>query len=68
MRICCSTVLGENWQKVSHGKFSNIKNNPLKQEILFGKTYPSRYIKLVSHNDIYNENWTSAGEIGIITK
>ncbi|MDP4206892.1 MAG: alpha-L-fucosidase [Bacteroidota bacterium] len=60
---------GTNWTKVdSTGEFSNIKNNPIKQTVLFNKTYPAKYFKLVSKEEVDGKKFTSAAEIGLITK
>ncbi|MEN8194157.1 MAG: discoidin domain-containing protein, partial [Bacteroidota bacterium] len=59
---------GENWKEVIHSKFENIKNNPVKQHVRFDKEVRARYIKLKSLREINNNPWTSAGEIGVITK
>ncbi|MEX2592392.1 MAG: alpha-L-fucosidase [Anditalea sp.] len=61
---------GQDWEEVIHnGSFANIKNNPVKQEVKFDETYKARYVKLVSLSSVNGEeNWSSAGEIGVITK
>lgn len=60
---------GRSWEKVkTSGEFSNIKNNPVMQDVHFGKSYRARYIKLESRAGVYNEAWVSVGEVGIITK
>ena len=61
---------GKNWEKViDKGTFANIKNNPIQQRVRFDKTYPTRYIKIVSHASVNDgELATSAAEIGVITR
>ncbi len=60
---------GKNWTVVpGPGEFSNIKNNPVKQKVIFDKTYPARFIKFISLSDINNDKWASVGELGVITK
>lgn len=60
---------GKRWQTVAHKKeFSNIKNNPVKQTVNFGKTHRARYFKFVSEEGIFGEDWTSVGELGVVTK
>lgn len=60
---------GENWKQVqTKGEFSNIKNNPVKQDIHFNQSYPARFIKLESKAGAFNEAWVSVGELGVITK
>lgn len=60
---------GKNWKLVpTKGEFSNIKNNPVKQTIPFKKSFITRYFKFVSKEAINGEDWTSIGELGILTK
>lgn len=59
---------GENWELIpTKGEFSNIKNNPVKQNIRFGKTYKARYFKFVSKEAINGEEWLTVGELGVLT-
>ncbi|WP_016778399.1 alpha-L-fucosidase [Anaerophaga thermohalophila] len=58
---------GKKWKKIiDHGEFSNIANNPIRQTVAFQDTLKARYFKMVSHEGAYQEDWISAGEIGII--
>ncbi len=60
---------GKIWQEVkTSGEFSNIKNNPVKQDIHFNKNYQARFIKLESKEGAFNEPWVSLAELGVITK
>ena len=60
---------GRNWTVVPvKGEFSNIKNNPVKQKVMFDKTYPARFFKFISLSDINNEKWVSVGELGVVTE
>lgn len=59
---------GKNWEEVIGGKFDNIKNNPVKQSINFGKTVKAKFIKLIALSEVNGNPWASVGEIGIITK
>ncbi|WP_439183346.1 alpha-L-fucosidase [Carboxylicivirga taeanensis] len=60
---------GKNWTPViAKGEFSNIKNNPVKQDVRFNSSHPARFIKLQSTAGAYNEAWVSVGELGVITK
>lgn len=60
---------GKNWERTdASGEFSNIKNNPVKQIIRFKKTYKARYFKFVSLEEVDGKAWTSAAEIGVISK
>ena len=57
------------WQKCEcGGEFSNIKNNPIPYYVRFGKTYKARYFKIESLCEINSANFTSIGEIGILSK
>ncbi len=59
----------KNWKSVpAKGEFSNIKNNPVKQTVLFDKAYKARYFKFVSTEGINAEDWLSVGELGVLTK
>ena len=60
---------GETWEKViDQGTFSNIKNNPIEQRVRFDRSYKVRYIQLVSHASINDdEAATSVAELGVIT-
>ena len=60
---------GINWKKIiSNGEFSNIKNNPVNQEVLFPKTENMRYFKFVALNEVENNAWCSVAEIDLITE
>lgn len=57
------------WKQVeTSGEFSNIRNNPVKQTMIFEKSETARYFKFVSKEAIDNEDWISVGELGVITK
>ncbi|MBK8946860.1 MAG: alpha-L-fucosidase [Ignavibacteriae bacterium] len=66
--IFYTSLDGSNWDKIIQGEFSNIKNNPVEQKILFQQNVDARFIKLESINEINGNPWASAAEIGIITK
>ncbi|MDA3834436.1 MAG: alpha-L-fucosidase, partial [Spirochaetales bacterium] len=58
---------GKKWHKViDHGEFSNIANNPIKQTVEFIKPYKARYLKFVSHEGAFAEDWISVGELGVL--
>lgn len=61
---------GNNWEKViDKGTFSNIRNNPVKQEVRFDQAHKARYIKLVSHATVNEgESWSSVAELGVLTR
>lgn len=57
---------GKNWIELSRGEFSNIKANPIQQEVTFHKLQPARYFKL---SDLSNsEDGFNISEIGIINQ
>ena len=60
------SVDGKNWKMLSKGEFSNINNNPIKQEIRFGKTQ-TRYIRLTSL-ETWDGKPSQYAEIGVLTR
>jgi len=60
---------GAAWEKaISHGEFSNIANNQVKQKVVFPVTHKARYIKFISHETISELRYIGCGELGVITK
>jgi alpha-L-fucosidase len=61
---------GSNWTPVVTGAaFANIKNNPVKQEVRFERTYVGRFIRLDAVSTVNeNDQQVSAAEIGVLTK
>lgn len=60
---------GLKWELIkTSGEFSNIKNNPVKQTVIFEKSRSARYFKFISKEAINDEDWVSVGELGVITK
>lgn len=59
---------GQDWEKVIDDEFHNIKNNPVEQKVYFNEKVNARFIKLEASNEVNGNPWTSAAEIGIITK
>ena len=58
---------GKNWIICeTNGEFSNIKNNPIKQEILFNTIYSARYIRFETLREIDNRSFVTVSEIGIL--
>lgn len=58
---------GKDWgDPVAKGEFGNIVNNPIEQQILFGKSIQTRYIKLVSIEPPPGSVEASVAEVGII--
>lgn len=57
------------WTKCeASNEFSNIMHNPVPYFVRFGKTYNARYFKLVPTAEINAQQYTSIGEVGILTK
>lgn len=61
---------GTSWQKVvDKGVFGNIRNNPIKQDVSFGKQHSARFIKFEGLSTVNeNEHKISGAEIGVLTK
>ena len=58
---------GSKWIKaISNGEFSNIKNNPIPQRVLFKTPATARYIKLVPKEEIDGHQAMSVADFGII--
>ncbi|WP_378106392.1 alpha-L-fucosidase [Chryseobacterium sp. sg2396] len=56
---------GSQWQPVTEGEFSNIKANPVEQQILFKQPVPARFIRFTAERLISGNSCTVA-EIGVI--
>jgi alpha-L-fucosidase len=61
------SIDGENWIKLSSGEFSNIIANPIQQKVIFKKSIPIKYIKLVADRIMGNKDKAIIAEIGIIS-
>ena len=59
---------GKTWDMIIEDQFDNIKNNPVKQEVLFDSNISARFIKIVALSEINDNPWASAAEIGVITQ
>lgn len=60
---------GQHWETIiSKGEFSNIQNNPVKQDVRFNKEVSARFISLEALDAVDNNKYSSANEIGVITK
>lgn len=61
---------GEQWTKVrNNARFSNIRNNPVLQEVKFEKAYAAKFIKIEAVSLINeNDKTISAAEIGVLTR
>jgi alpha-L-fucosidase len=61
---------GVKWNKVvDSGTFGNIKNNPIKQRVMFKEKARARFIKLEALSQIdENSNWISVADIGVIVE
>ena len=58
---------GSQWgQPVSAGEFSNIRNSPVLQTIIF-EPLPARYIKFVAEREINDLAYVSIADLGVIT-
>ncbi len=60
---------GEQWgEPVVVGEFANIANNPIEQRVAFERPMTARFLRLEARSSAKDDPWTSAAEIGIITK
>ena len=60
---------GKNWgDAVIKDSFSNIKNNPVTQSVMFKQAVEGRFIRLVGLNEVFGRPYTTAAEIGVITR
>lgn len=59
---------GKNWGKaVAQGEFSNIRNNPIEQQINF-PTKVGRFVKFVATKVVDDQDGVKAAELGVITE
>jgi len=60
---------GKKWTTAAEGRFDNIANNPVLQEILFEKTYKQiRYIRFSAlQSTRKNQKYCTVAELGVIT-
>ncbi len=58
---------GKNWKNIKKGSFSNIKNNPIIQKVMFRKNATATFIRFTSTKSINNDNQFSVAELGVIT-
>ncbi len=58
---------GKNWKNVKKGSFSNIKNNPVIQKVMLKQNTTASFIRFTSTQNINNDSWFSAAELGVIT-
>ena len=59
---------GTDWKLAKQGVFDNIRNSPVKQEILFGNTFEGRYLRFTSLSNVNGSETLSAAEFGVITR
>jgi hypothetical protein len=59
---------GQTWQPAKQGKFDNIQNSPVLQEIRFGKVIRARYIRFTAQENVHENITLSVAELGVITK
>lgn len=62
------SIDGEAWKKAAQGRFANIKNNPVRQFVKFGRIFEGRFVRFVALSEIDGRPWASAAEIGILTR
>jgi len=58
---------GKTWIQAKQGEFSNIRNNPVFQEVFFEKIQSARFIRFTSLSTVKKDAYLSMAEIGIIT-
>lgn len=57
---------GKNWTvNIDQGKFDNIQNNPITQEVPFAPV-TARYFRFTALKEVNGRNWTSAAEISVV--
>ena len=59
---------GSSWINAATGKFDNILNNPIEQQVMFANPFKARYLKLTGLKSMNEDGRISAAEIGVITK
>ncbi|MCK7556988.1 alpha-L-fucosidase [Chitinophaga sedimenti] len=60
---------GKNWELQQQGTFANIRNNPVRQDVLLPKTAGARYIRFVALRGANEQQpWAAIAELGVITK
>lgn len=60
---------GEQWVKASEGRMDNIKNDPTQRDILFERSYPGvRYLRFTGLRSVTGDDFSSAAEIGVVTR
>ncbi len=68
--LTCSIEVSTNGKKwtsiVQNYSFDNMKNNPSDRKILLKKPVTARFFRFISHESIFKEQWSSAGEIEVI--
>ena len=62
------SINGTNWEPAREGVFDNIRNNPVKQAILFSNTVDARYLKFTSLSNVNGSETLSAAEFRVITR
>ncbi|NWK55039.1 alpha-L-fucosidase [Verrucomicrobiaceae bacterium N1E253] len=59
---------GKDWKLASSGEFSNIKNNPIEQEVSFQKPQRARYVKWVAERAVDGNSCAALCEFGLLAK
>jgi alpha-L-fucosidase len=61
-----TSVDGKNWTtEIDHGRFGNIRNNPVLQEIPFAAVM-ARYFRFTAYKDVNGTNYAGAAEISVL--
>jgi alpha-L-fucosidase len=59
---------GKDWKLAASGEFSNIKNNPIEQQVKFTKPMTARFIKFVAEHAVDDNSCIALCELGLIVK
>jgi len=60
---------GQSWIKLKNNFiFNNIKNNPIRQDVLFEQPVQSRYIRIEPVESVNNVDYYAVSELGTITR
>ncbi|MDQ1161824.1 alpha-L-fucosidase [Chryseobacterium sp. SORGH_AS 447] len=57
---------GIHWQSAAEGEFSNIKANPVEQQVIFKHPIPGRYLRFTAAG-LISGNFCTVAKIGILT-
>jgi len=66
---CSASTDGQSWIKLKNNFiFNNIKNNPIRQDVLFEQPVQSRYIRIEPVESVNNVDYYAVSELGTITR